>query len=314
MQNIKFSVAINGFLVSIGLIVSSPASSCLNETGTDRNGYTVAVYGLEHTDLRQQLLTRRTVAETIKWARYFIDESKKKPGINSINNLATSLVRLGDYENAIKHLEWIEKRSPGRYQTAANLGTAYELMGNNKEALRWINTGIARNQAAHFGTEWLHARILEAKINHEKPVNSSILKLDFGNQTQPLSPKNLPLGNDGKPVSLFNLGRALRYQLAERTEFVNAPEPIVAGLLFDWANLEMRSGTLESAVILYDIAEHYGYPEKKLISLRKAEAQRILKLPRKASATEKECELCTQPEISAKEQEILNKQFVEDQK
>ncbi len=247
-------------------------------------------------------------------ASYAIEEAKKNPGINTLNDLTVSLIRYGRYESAIKHLLLIEKKSPGRYATATNLGTAYELIGNNIEALRWIKLGIERNQAAHFGTEWLHARILEAKIRKETSSNISILKLDFGRHVQPLLPKNMPPGNDGKPVSLFNLGRALRYQLLERTEFVDPPEPIVAGLMFDWANLEARSGTLESAEILYDVALEYGYPNEKLLSLRQAEVQRILKLPRNPSKTEKECELCIQPEISAEEEKVLDKHYLESRK
>jgi len=49
-----------------------------------------------------------------------------------------------------------------------DLGTAYELAGKNEPALRWIREGLRRNPNSHKGTEWLHVKILEAKIEQEK--------------------------------------------------------------------------------------------------------------------------------------------------
>jgi hypothetical protein len=54
---------------------------------------------------------------------------------------------------------------------AANLGTALELLGNKEEALHWIREGIRRNPQSHEGTEWLHAKILEAKIAAQKDAD-----------------------------------------------------------------------------------------------------------------------------------------------
>ena len=58
----------------------------------------------------------------------------------------------------------LERRYPGHHETAANLGTALELAGHDAPALQWIRIGIRRNADEHYGSEWLHVRILEAKI------------------------------------------------------------------------------------------------------------------------------------------------------
>ena len=69
----------------------------------------------------------------------------------------------------------------------------------------------------------------------------SILGIDFGGAAIPKLPQPLPKGNAGKPVSIEELSRALAYQLGERYQFVGPPDRVVARLLFDWANVEVRT-------------------------------------------------------------------------
>src|SRR4029077_1629809 len=101
---------------------------------------------------------------------------------NERSDYAVSLVYVGKTKEAVELLQSLEKEQPGTYIVAANLGTALELLGNNEEALHWIREGIRRNPQSHEGTEWLHAKIIEAKIAQEKDPNyfksHSVLELD----------------------------------------------------------------------------------------------------------------------------------------
>lgn len=123
---------------------------------------------------------------------------------------------------------------------AANLGTAYELMGKDELALEWIRKGIERNPESHQGSEWLHVRILEAKIGLKKDPDwlkgHSVAGLDFGDGELPSrpSPSSLPLGNDGKPLSFLRAHAGIGYQLSERLRFVKPADPVVADLLMDY--------------------------------------------------------------------------------
>jgi hypothetical protein len=149
-----------------------------------------------------------------------------------------------------------------------------------------------------MGTEWLHVHILKAKLGRlpKAAPSRSILNLDFGNELMPSRPPRLPAGNAGKQLTLFDVAQALRYQLFERTELVAAPDPIVAALLLDWANLELLAGTMESADALYDAAVRYGSTEGRTIAIRKSQVVRILALARaEPSHLEGRCELCEPP-------------------
>jgi tetratricopeptide (TPR) repeat protein len=301
-MKIKF-LSLSMMLSALAAMVSLPASACMNEMGTNNRGQLVGIAHMKE-GLYAELTTKMTLKDKIDIANAHIQSSKRKPSYETINDLAVSMIRFGRYESAIKYLSLIEKKSPGKYQTASNLGTAYELMGNNQEALRWIKLGIARNKDSHYGTEWLHVKILEAKLNKTAFSKGSILQLDFGNQLTPKKPSNLPLGNDGKPVSLFNLAEALRYQMLERTEFVGTPDPIVAGLLYDWANLELAAGTMEPAVATYTAAMKYGYRDTTELNQRLAKAKRIMSVGNMKSkiysttglsAGSDACEICEPP-------------------
>lgn len=193
-------------------------------------------------------------------------------------NLSAVLIRNGRFDDAVNLLQFLERKYPGRFQTASNIGTAFELLGKNEDALKWITEGLKRNPDDHRGTEWLHVQILKAKLGQlPKPAKGrSILNLDFGDEAMPRRPAPLPPGNDGKPTNLYGVGDAVRYQLLERIEFVDAPDPMVASLLLDWANLELLAGAVESADVLYDAALRFGSSDKRIIGIRKAEVAKIL--------------------------------------
>jgi tetratricopeptide (TPR) repeat protein len=274
------------------------ASACVNEYGTTRQGQSVHV-DVTADVLRDRLEERFDRDDNVEWAEGITAAARTDPTPEHLNDLAVVLIRFGRPREAIALLHEIEKRSPGRGHVAANLGTAYELVGDNANALRWIREGIRRNPDDHEGTEWLHVRILEAKLDPARKLPTdgrSVLGLEFGNATMPARPV-LPKRDDGSTMSMYDLGKALNYQLGERTDFLAPPDPVIAGLLLDWANLEMLAGTLENAVVLYDLADDYGSPQTALIARRRDEAERIIDAADdgKMVHSDRPCELCEPP-------------------
>ena len=72
------------------------------------------------------------------------------------NDEAVQKLLRGDVQKALDLLKSIEYFHPGIYITAANMGTALELAGQDDEAVAWIKEGIRRNPASHMFAEWLH--------------------------------------------------------------------------------------------------------------------------------------------------------------
>lgn len=186
---------------------------------------------------------------------------KTTKNLNYLSDKGYVLIVLGKYQEAIDLYKKIEAIQPNRYSTASNIGTAYELIGNNPEALKWIEKSLKLNPDSHHNSEWIHANILKAKMKGEKYYTADfILGFNSGNQTTPetkLSKRELQ-----------DLRQSLYYQLNERVSFVEPKEKIVAQLLFELGNIAYLLGDKDEAYDNYKLAEEYGY-EGDLLEKRK---------------------------------------------
>ncbi|PCI98670.1 MAG: hypothetical protein COB15_05455 [Flavobacteriales bacterium] len=118
---------------------------------------------------------------------------KRSDSLEYYSDYAAALTYLGEYQNAKKIYEQIERLSPNLYTTASNLGTIYELIGKPDSALIWIKKSIELNPESHNGSEWIHIKILEYKLSESADLQTSILGLDFGTDVKPSNPKNYDL-------------------------------------------------------------------------------------------------------------------------
>ncbi|MGH8029736.1 MAG: hypothetical protein ACREO3_07375 [Arenimonas sp.] len=257
------------------MLIVVPALACENETGRNRFGKSVDMQ-LRPRDVRDALAYKPLGHDRVEWARRVTADAQSDPSYENLNELAVVLLRFGRLPEAIRLLHFLDARFPGRYPTATNLGTAYELAGEDAKALGWIREGIRRNPSSHDGSEWVHALILEAKVAGTAASGGSLLALDYGRAPMVAVPSTLPAGNDGKPLDAKELSWHLFLQLSERTQYVPPHDPVVASLLFDWASNEMAEGTLETADAAYDLALKYGHPKAAVIALRRVEIKRIL--------------------------------------
>lgn len=143
---------------------------------------------------------------------------------------AVALIFLGDYAKAIDMLVALERERPGAYTAAANLGTAYELAGDLKNALLWIGKGIERDASSHHGTEWLHVAILRAKIN-------------LAADKEWLRKHTVLEGSENEKRSAEEIVRAVEYQLGERLQFVSPLDAVVCDLFYQ-AAVRVAPGSL----------------------------------------------------------------------
>ena len=265
------------------LLVSQPVLACINTVGTDHSGHRFEPGWY----VGDELVERLALTNQKRYRKLLDNDSlrlakaiRAEPDFKNHNDLGVNLIRQGRSVDAIRFFVVIEKRFPGRPETAANLGTALELAGFDDIVLQWIRIGIQRNAAEHEGTEWLHARILEAKIALKRDPRHlhtrSIAGVRFDSTVLPALPAAYPPGNDGRPVSAYALNKALSYQLHERMLFVKPKDAVVANLLMDWATLNLAGGPVESAEALYPLAERYGATRTLLVTARLAEIRRIL--------------------------------------
>lgn len=252
------------------LLLAIQAQCCANYSGagTSYNGAWVRGASPYRVMELKRALNRNLPVDGIKMEA----DLRSATNFNDRSDYSIALMYLGRSQEAVDLLQKLEKEEPGHYFIAANLGTAFELTGNNEEALHWIAEGIHRNPKSHEGTEWLHLRILEAKLAQQKDPDyfksHSVLDLD----PQDIN-EDTPIGKDQLPPA--EIAAAIQHQLTERLQFVKPPDPAVASLLFDYAAIEAGTRTLESAKQILQMAESFGYPPEKVEPLVKLYDQRI---------------------------------------
>ncbi len=183
---------------------------------------------------------------------------KKTNDLDYLSDLGYVLTIQKKYQEALKIYFNIEKIEPNRYSTASNIGTIYELIGENQKALEWIKKAVKINSKSHKESEWLHIKILEAKVNPKIDITSNFLiNTNFGNNTIPKSKFT-----KAERLKLMN---ALYYQLNERVTFIKPKDIIIGKLLFELANLAILNGNHYEAVEIYKKAIEYGNTEKVII-------------------------------------------------
>jgi len=102
-----------------------------------------------------------------------------------LDDLAVAYDKTGQHDKAIATAIATEKLRPGRYETAANLGTFFFHAGKLEEGLPHIDRALKINPNAHFGREKYQKLLVEYVIERR---NGGPLKLPLAkvkNQTQP---------------------------------------------------------------------------------------------------------------------------------
>ncbi|NII23880.1 tetratricopeptide repeat protein [Pseudoflavitalea sp. X16] len=181
----------------------------------------------------------------------------------SLSDYAAFELRIGDRKKAVEILEQLYEQHPNEYNIVANLGTAYEVTGNNEKALALLKKAVQINPQSHYGSEWIHVRILEQKIarkDYDKIINLGIQ--DF---SQWIIDKQYRFPRDADSLKM-----QIAYQLHERIAFIPPPDDIVGQLVLDFADIVAKTAeSRDKAIPFYEYAEHYGSSLQKTVAARK---------------------------------------------
>lgn len=265
---LHFSIRFIFFIIFFGLNQSLKA--CLNEYRALLNGNIVEFDGEIYVPQgKYNLNNKAELKEHILLIEELYGKSKS---LMDYSDLGVLFVYDGQYERAKAIFQEIEKKLPNRYQTATNLGTVYELLGKNDSAYYWIKKGIELNPHSHEGSEWIHLKILEAKINakgDEKYLwSTNILGINFGDGKTPEYKSNMPLDTLAKHIYI---------QLNERMTFLKPKDPTVAQLLFSLGNAYAITHDVKTGLKVLKLAQEYGYQSdilnKRILHFEKLQAE-----------------------------------------
>jgi hypothetical protein len=219
--------------VIVGVLVPLGIFACINIRGTSLTGESKLWLPLMQPKELRAMMTEQPVAALQKLDLVALDGNGND--YDSAVLRAVQAVVAGRLDEGIGALVALEEKYPGFYSTASNLGTAYELKGDNRKALQWIAEGIRRNPLSHDGTEWLHVLILETKLKLEQNPNwlrsHRVLELDETRLTHWNAPTPV-IEVEGRKFNAKEVWSALHHQLRERMLLVKPKDAIVADLLY----------------------------------------------------------------------------------
>jgi tetratricopeptide (TPR) repeat protein len=186
-----------------------------------------------------------------------------EPAYKLASDNAVLELKRGDKNKAVEILEKLYAEHPTEYNIIANLGTAYELTGNNSKALELLKKAVAINPLAHHGSEWIHIGILEQKQGSMQ--YGQIINLNIQDFPQWLNDKSYVFTRPADSLKI-----QIAYQLHERIGFIAAPDSVIGQLVLDFADIVAKTESKDEAIAFYDYAATYSPALQSTIAARKA--------------------------------------------
>ena len=187
---------------------------------------------------------------------------EKEKNYMLLSDYSVCLMKLGRNKEALKILVELYSHYPNEYKIAANLGTAYELNGEVDSALKYIKRDMELNPNDHEGSEWVHVKILQTKLELKKDPgylnNHTVLQL---NEKQK---------NDSIILQHINI------QLQERVPFTPGPDAIMASLMTDLGDISAAIRSIEYARAYYQIAKEYYGSKSPALDGKIKEIQKLM--------------------------------------
>ncbi len=227
------------------------ANACLNEyRHTDELEFTADLAELDKNMIRH--FDREAIAAALK--------VMLKQGLHDYkdsSDAAVLMIKNGEVFRALGMFQQLMQAHPAEYTIASNLGTAYELAGENDSALKYIQLGMALNPKSHRGSEWVHERILKTKlaVQDDPEWLSRHTVLDLSHH---MFREEMDFGkNTNRGMAQVDTLTAIIYQLNERIPFTSAPDLIMASITSDLAAI-VWLGTPGLSMKYYALADEYA--------------------------------------------------------
>lgn len=182
----------------------------------------------------------------------------KSRSYQDLSDYCVMLMKLGKNDVALPVLKVLYAYHPDEFQLASNLGTSYELAGEVDSALKYIKRGIELNPHDHEGSEWIHVKVLEAKLKLLADSNylatHTVLELTPEQEYDTL------------------IGYQIEIQVRERFPFCPGPDLIMSSLLTDLADITLNTRSVEDAKTYYNICRYYFLDSSETVESKIAES------------------------------------------
>jgi tetratricopeptide (TPR) repeat protein len=278
------------------------SSACINAEGFSIFGsktfYDLPISFIKKIDIEKYR------ADALKRARQLIAEYRNKsPDVHYYNELGVVRIFEGKRKEAKQLLMQGLKLDSMNYGLNSNLAVVMELEGDLDSAQLLLQKAVGINKQAHFGSEWIHLKILEATMK----------TLDDKNWIYKHNVIDFKALDDSLPFKKRRYGAIrtimeIEFQLKERLVFVKPVNVIVANLLLYLADLYSSEADFRYANETYLLAKEYdpklsGIVDKRLAYI-KLHGDEIIAKFKKDTSEQKEKQKEKQSESEDQQQQV----------
>lgn len=226
------------------------ANACLNIFAIDSAG---RVHLLEHYFFIPLDFKKTEVFENIKKLEKKF--SKGDLDYKNISDYGVYLLMAGNYTEGLRLFTALLQKHSDVYEIRANIAVAYELNGRFDSAYYWEKKALELQPGAHENTEWIHLKILEARIKTAADSNWCLANNVTGIYDLVKTNYTLPINEHWKSTQLFE---DFITQLTERFPFTVAEDRVMGKLMMELGDAYKAVSAYRS-YYCYAIAK-YLYP------------------------------------------------------
>jgi tetratricopeptide (TPR) repeat protein len=239
-------------IAAVVLLASLQSNACLNLFSVDSAGKPHVLNHGFHiaTSHDNNHISRNIISLEKSFAKGDYDFKR-------ISDYGSYLLMGGRFKDGLDIFRALIVKHNGVYEIAANIAVAYELNGNIDSALYWERKALDINPNGHYGSEWIHLKILEAKQQLATDSNWC-LHNNVAGITAKMKARPNTAHRDGADIQLDNFFRDFIVQLSERIPFTYGTDPALGKLLYELGEAYL-SVSMHRAYFCYAAAKYF-YP------------------------------------------------------
>lgn len=219
------------------------SNACINIYAVDSSGQS---HFITHRFFSNISFNQKVIAERLKGLQ--VQFGKKNYSKENISDYGAYLLMAGKTEEGLTLFRALSTKYPDVYAINANTAVAYELAGNIDSAYYWEKRAIAIDPKAHQQSEWLHLKILEAKLQLAKDPDWCLAN----------TVTNIDELFDKEPANRDEFLEAFGHQLSERLPFTYGEDRAFGKMLYEFGNA-YQTASIYRSYYCYAMAKHF-YP------------------------------------------------------
>ena len=253
------------FFIFLSCFLSAKSVACLNLYTVNNEGQSIEYEGLPVFYRSFDTKYSQAFIDLVGWPQKEITDYK------ILSDVGFHLTHLKRFDEALGIFRWLYTKHPNEYKIISNLGTLYELTGQLDSAYFYIQNAVNINPNSHWGSEWVHLSILEAKIQMAKNpywiYKNKVLNLNSKGKLELYNNRNL---------SIMETIYHISYQLEERIPFTPSHDLILANVLNELGEMLETHLSVTDAYVAYKMASHYDRYD--VLNTQKKLAQNLLSI------------------------------------